>query len=362
MLFSTYSTSNIGGISMKKRKDGRWLKVIVIEGTRLYFYSSKKTEKQAEKDINRQILEYTQKEEKGRMFKDVADEWYEQHMPTLETQTIISYQSPYNYCLEVFGDEYIKNIKPQDIQLAIDRKACKGFALKTMRNQLSVFSLIFKFACLKSYIESNPCEYIKIPKNLKKSKRLIPDDEQIEKVKSSVLYSDMGLFAYLILYTGLRKGEALALNYEDIDFHNKCIRVTKSVYHDSNMPYIKQPKTDAGIREVILFDCLAEKLKGLKPRGLIFTGKDGGLMKKSTFKVRWKKYQEDNGITITPHQLRHAYASYILFDAGIDAKAAQVLMGHSDISTTQNIYTQITEAHKQSTYSKLNEYIKKFNE
>lgn len=345
---------------MKRRKDGRWLKVVIIEEKRLYFYSSKNTEKQAEKDIEHQILLYTQKEEKGRLFKDVAEEWYNYHIPTLEVQTAVSYQSPYNYCIEVFGATYIKDITPQDIQKAIDLKANKGFAMKTMRNQRSVFSLIFKYACVMGYIKSNPCEYVTIPKNLKKGRRDIPNDVQIEKVKKCN-DSQMGLFAYLVLYTGLRKGEALALTYDDIDFENKRIRVTKSVYHDSNVPHIKQPKTEAGIREVLLFDCLAEKLKSYKGKGLIFDGHNGELMKKSTFKTRWKKYQTDNNITITPHQLRHAYASYILFDAGIDVKSAQYLMGHSDISVTQNIYTHITENHRNTMYNKLNTFIENFN-
>ena len=55
-------------MNMKKRKDGRYLKVVTINGKRLYFYSSKTTEQQAERDINRQILSYTKQEEKGKLF------------------------------------------------------------------------------------------------------------------------------------------------------------------------------------------------------------------------------------------------------------------------------------------------------
>ncbi|MCC8169446.1 MAG: site-specific integrase [Oscillospiraceae bacterium] len=346
---------------MKQRKDGRWLKVVSINGKHIYFYSNKKTEKQAERDIAQQLLSYTEKEENGKTFSEVAEEWFYEHTPTLEVQTAESYRPPYTYCVEALGEKYIKDITPQNIQRAIDLKAQKGFAMKTVRNQLSVFSLIFKYACLHSYIESNPCEFVKVPKNLKKGRREIPNPKQIELVKTCT-DSQMGLFAYLVLYTGLRKGEALALTYEDIDFRNKRIRVTKSVYHEGNAPHIKQPKTSAGVREVLLFECLAKKLKNKNGTGLIFQGSDGGLMKKSTFKSRWQRYQSENGITITPHQLRHAYASYILFDAGIDVKAAQTLMGHSDISTTQNIYTHITETHRNVTYDRLNEFIEKFNQ
>ncbi len=345
---------------MTKRKDGRWLKVVIDGAKRLYFYSSKKTEKQAEKDIEKQILAYREKELKGKTFREVAEEWYDKHIPTVEVQTAEAYKPSYKYSIEVFGEIYIKELTPQNIQNAIDRKAVKGYAMKTMRNQLSIFSSIFKYAFVMGYISSNPCEYIKLPKNLKRGRRNIPNAEQIEKVKVST-NSQMGLLAYLLLYTGLRKGEALALTYEDIDYKNNRIFVTKSVYHDGNIPHVKQPKTEAGEREVYLFSCLADKLHAAGKTGLIFPGHDGELMHKSSFAKRWKKYQNENGITITPHQLRHAYASYILFDAGVDVKAAQSLLGHADISVTQNIYTHITEAHRQSTYNILNSFVEQFN-
>lgn len=72
---------------MKKRKDGRYLKVVTINGKRLYFYSSKTTEPQAERDINRQILAYTQQEERGKLFSEVSEEWEEEHFPKIEYNT-----------------------------------------------------------------------------------------------------------------------------------------------------------------------------------------------------------------------------------------------------------------------------------
>lgn len=350
---------------MKQRKDGRWVKTITTAGgKREFFYSTKKTEKQALKDIEKQILNYQEREEKGKLFKEVAEEWYDTHIPTVEVQTASGYKAPYHYCVEALGHFYIKDIKTQDIQKFIDRKASKGFAKKTIKNQLSVVSLIFKFACIQDYIDNNPCEYVRTPRNLGKTKRKIPTVAQIEKVKKHCT-TQMEMFAYFLLYTGLRKGEALALTYGDIDFKNKCIYVTKSVYHDSNTPNIKQPKTEAGIRTVMLFDNLEKQLKQhfgkCSKDTLLFPGTNGALMRKSTFLRRWGKYQKDNELNITPHQLRHAFASYILFDAGIDVKVAQLLMGHADVSTTRNIYTQITELRQDNTYLQLNEYVKNFD-
>ena len=68
---------------------------------------------------------------------------------------------------------------------------------------------------------------------------------------------------------------------------------------------------------------------------------------------KWKDYLAATGLQITPHQLRHAYAT-ILFDAGIDDKDAQELLGHANISTTRDIYTHISKSRFEKTAQKLN--------
>lgn len=70
----------------------------------------------------------------------------------------------------------------------------------------------------------------------------------------------------------------------------------------------------------------------------------------------WEAYVKATGLTITPHQLRHAYAG-VLFEAGLDAKDAQELMGHANISVTRDIYTQISKTHKIKAQEKLNAFV-----
>ena len=167
-----------------------------------------------------------------------------------------------------------------------------------------------------------------------------------------------GLLAYFLMYTGLRKGELLALQWKDIDFEKKEIYITKSVCHHNNVPHIKTPKTDSGNRTIMLLDCLSDKLKELKeqtPTNYIFSGSDTPLTN-SQFQCRWEKYQKESGLKITAHQLRHTFAT-ILFEANIDVKDAQNIMGHSDISVTQNIYTHIRKKRMQDTANKLNNFV-----
>lgn len=182
----------------------------------------------------------------------------------------------------------------------------------------------------------------------------MPSIEETEIVKNS-FDCTFGLFAYFLLYTGCRKGEALALQFKDINYTTKMINVSKSVYYVSNKAELKLPKTDAGVREVILLTRLADKLPKGKPDDYIFGDDNGNPMTAKKFLIMWGKYCEETGLTITPHQLRHAYAT-ILFEAGVDEKDAQELLGHANISTLRDIYTHISKTRKSETANRLNNF------
>ena len=167
----------------------------------------------------------------------------------------------------------------------------------------------------------------------------MPSDEDIQKVKTSV-NCEFGFLALFLIYTGCRKGEALALQFKDIDIENKKIKITKSVYFESDRPKIKQPKTENGIREIPLLDVLIPHLPKGKPEDYVFSPDGKTPYGQSTFNRHWKKYQEQSGVNATPHQLRHAYAT-LLYEANIDERLAMEIMGHADIATTRNIYTHI---------------------
>ena len=237
--------------------------------------------------------------------------------------------------------------------------------------------MIFNYAIYNGYIETNPAASIKPPSGLKTTKRELPEDNFIKTVERSVS-ADFGLFAYLILYTGMRRGEAMALRMEDIDIDAKIIHVTKSIYYANNKPVVKTPKSEAGKRDIILLDRLIPHLPKQK-HGYIFE-RDGNPLTLSAFQKRWRKYCLEIGLAtdtitekinpetkrkhvihdyeyhVTPHQLRHAFAT-ILFEAGIDEKDAQELLGHSSITLTRDVYTHIRSTRKEKTASKLNEYL-----
>ena len=112
---------------MKKRKDGRWARSVTIDGKRVFFYSTAKNERQANIDINRQIAAYHQNAERGKTFKEVADEWEEEHFKNLATQTEQSYKAFKEYAVDYFGDMNIDHIDSSEVDRFIIYRAKKGF-------------------------------------------------------------------------------------------------------------------------------------------------------------------------------------------------------------------------------------------
>lgn len=330
----------------KTRADGLMQRQVTINGKRKVFYGH------SDREINRKIAEYREEKKRGRLFKEIAEEWEKRHFPTLEYNTLKGYRPALRRAVEEFGSTPVSSITSKDIERYLTRFSKQGYAQKTVRNQLLVIHMALDHAMLEGDIEYNPAVPVHIPKGLSKKARELPPDEEIEIVKKS-LDKPFGLFAYFILYTGCRRGEALALTFGDIDRKNRVISITKSVYHDNNRPKIKRPKTAAGCREIILLDVLADKLPKGKPDDLLFPNEQGGILSETQFQRQWELYCSSAGIGATPHQLRHAYAT-ILFDAGLDDKDAQELLGHANISTTRDIYTHITQKRREKTAAILN--------
>ncbi len=115
--------------------------------------------------------------------------------------------------------------------------------------------------------------------------------------------------------------------------------------------------TDADMRDVPLLDCLVNLFEHKASDELIFPNDKGELIRNGNFTRLWDKYRSETNLKITPHQLRHAYAT-ILYDAGIDIKTAQYLLGHANIQTTMDIYTHLSQSRQDTAADILNSFMK----
>lgn len=354
---------------MVKRKDGLWQEAITINGKRKYFYGKTKAE------VLRKIKDFESVRTGSPLFEDTAEAWHTERIEQVTEKTATNYTAPLRRAKERFGHMELAEITPAMVQGYVKDIAAKKFAKRTVQLHLDVVSMIFDYAIVQpgAKITTNPCTAVKLPKGLSQKRRLPPTDEQMRAVDPGCRF---GLFAYFLMYTGLRPGELRALRYEDIDREKKLIHVSKAVTTPSNKAYIKETKTAAGTRDVDLLDVLDAVIPN-KKHGYVFGGEKP--LSKTQFQKEWLWFCRESGLAskeekvhigpnghryiqtiwkpmVTPHQFRHAYAS-MLDDAGIDETVAKDLLGHSSIVVTKDVYTHLRAAKKERAAEALNKYL-----
>lgn len=280
-----------------------------------------------------------QEAEKPVTFEQLADAWWAEIEPTLAETSTKSYKPAMRRAVEKFGKSPAAEITAQQVDTFI-RDFSTRYARKTVVAQLQVIRQILRWGEIKGAIQYNPAGSVKPPRNLKQTRRQAPQKDQIALIKQHAQNTPFGLFAALIYYTGCRRGEALGLMGKDIDRKNKLIYIRRSVYYMGNAPHIKAPKTEAGVRQVPLLPDLEKLLPERLQGGYIFSEPDGQPMTYKHVETLYNAYRAASGVTVTPHQIRHGYAT-ALYECGIDAKTAQALLGHAQISTTMDIYTHV---------------------
>ena len=248
------------------------------------------------------------------------------------------------------------------------RTKAAGYSASIVKMRKSIFTQILDRALMNGDIPYNPGVSVKLPKGLKKGKRSAPTEQEMKVIVEN-MNLQFGFFAFFLLFTGLRRGEALALRRQDIDLVHKSITVSKSVsFLGGNQPFVKEPKTEAGIRVVPiaagLYGPLVEYLASFDG-DIVFSymKKDGSKedrhMTSTTYKNAWAGYCEATGLNLTAHQLRHGAAT-IMFEAGVDVYTAQHILGHADVTMTMAIYTELREKQKVKSVKKLDRETRKY--
>ncbi len=346
---------------MKQRKDGRWCKVKTIDGIKVFFYSTEKTEKQAIKDIENQMIEYKARRHKEtHNFKILAEKMLEFQSNSIGYKTIECYNVALKHLSE-FNNCNIEDITPAMVQSLIDKMSKKeGYSFSSVSKVKITFGLVIDYAIVhENLIINNFIRSIKIPKGTKKGKVSAPPDFIRDTIIENAEKVEFGMWAMCLLCLGLRRGELAGLQKRKIDFTRNEILIDDAVEFISNQPHLKGiPKTDASIDTVPILNVLRpylEKMcKGLNPNDFIFGEKKP--LSETQIKKRWKKYCNAIGYNFNGHQLRHAYAK-LLYEAGIDPKTMQRLLRHADFSTTMNIYTDFSKEMTDKSVDAINQYI-----
>ncbi len=349
---------------MKRRADGRWVKVKTFDGNRISFYSTAETEKKALKDIENQMIAYSQKLNfSSHNFKILANKMLEFQNLSVTYNTSECYTYSVKHLSPLFGYN-IEDITPAMVQELLDNMATiYGYSFSAVAKTKVVFGLILDFAIVHEKLPlSNFTRSLKVPKNAKKGKVTSPPINITKTIIENAARADFGRWALCLLCTGLRRGELAALQRKDIDFDSGLIDVNKAVIFVVNQPQIKPiPKNDASIDTVPILQILRPHLEtlcdGLDPNDFLFGGKKP--LSKTMIDKRWKKYCSEIGYTFNGHQLRHAYAK-LLYKAGLDPKTMQRLLRHANFQTTMDIYTDFSNEMTDKSVTAVNEYLTNF--
>lgn len=288
-------------------------------------------------------------------FREISEAWEARHVERVGYKTAETYTAPLRRIRERFGSVPAEDLTAAEIQSFLNDLGKQAFSRRSVQLHRDIISMTFDDAILQGVLRVNPCAAVSLPRGLPSSRREMPDEATVDTVRART-DAPFALFALICLYAGLRRGEVLALRWEDVDLENRLIYVSRSVEYVGNDARVKAPKTAAGTRTVPLLDPLAEILPP-PGAGLIFPGKDDETpLTKSAFRKRWLKYCDAIGCEVTAHQLRHGFAT-ILYEAGVRDKDAQELLGHASIQVTRDVYTHIRQRQREATVKALNAYL-----
>lgn len=307
---------------------------------------------------------------KTKTFAAVADEWAQIQTERVERgelrQTTFKNYKPLCARLTAeYGDYDIKDINADHVRAALNQAKGFGYSRTVVNSVRVVFNGILQVAVNNKYIATNPAESVALPPKLPKGKRRAPTEEEASIILSHK-ETPFELYIYMLLCTGLRRAEGLALHKSDIDLDERFIHVRRSlVYPHDSTPTVSTPKTESSVRDVYIADILLDPLRDymktvrgdiLFPRRL----QNGAVREDKYFTATeisrlWDEYRHKYELPgdLTIHCLRHGTAT-ILFEAGVDVLTTAEMLGHSNTRTTMEIYEELRSSQRRRSLSKYN--------
>lgn len=340
---------------MKKRKDGRYVERVTFpDGSWKDVYGYSQPEVNAKKRaLTKQAEAGVDVDDKSTV-GEWAQKWFKEYKNSVRNNTAEMYKNSYNkYILPELANKPLKSIRPIHIQNVMNKASFRTVKSKDGEKQiptseslqskvLITMSQIFQTAYENRLISYNPCVGISVKKQQKEEKIKTLNEVQQISVLNASKDTRAELFVALGLYCGLRREESLGAMWTDIDFENKCIKLSRSVTFKGNQPVVEPfLKSSSSRRTVPIPPPLTDMLNSSERKSIyLCPSAKNVVMSKVSYNRMWESVQKNVDFEITSHMLRHTYCT-MLHKAGIDLKTAQYLMGHSDIRTTSKIYMHI---------------------
>ena len=303
-------------------------------------------------------------------FSELIEEYFRLYVPNnLKPITAYNYEKHINYhFMNYFGNKKLKDITTATITqfFATHKTMIKGelkpLSPSNAKRIYCILQSIFKFAVSQGCIKENPCRNVILPKKnpLEENKQMYMTAEELpEFLNMFQEYSSFNTIILVLLFTGMRSGECLGLQWEDIDFKNRKIYIRHTLSDVGGKHFLTTPKTATSIRHLFMNDNLMTLLKKHKTEQrklqmnlgskfqhpeMVFTSTTGNYKDRSSLNTQFRKFLKDTPFEyMTLHKLRHTNAT-LLLNNGIDLKIVSEHLGHADIAITAGTYTAVLDS------------------
>jgi integrase len=360
--------------SIYQRKDGRWVASIVLEDhSRKYYYGQ--TRKEAHEKLKNAQLEYEQgilATGPQQTVQQYLEYWLEDvHKAKVRLGTYDAYRTILNrHLIPELGHIRLQKLTTQLVQSFYAKKQKQGYSASRVRAIHAVLHRSLEHAKRIKLIGSNVCDGVELP--LSEQHEIQPlTPEQARLLLQKVREHHLEALLTLALTTGIRKGEILALRWRDIDLQKGTLQIRRTLSYMAHYGFKEgEPKTAKSKRKIALPPFVIETLKRhhtvqLEARlqvgedwvenDLVFSNKRGGFIVPMTLANHFTRLLVEIGLPhIRFHDLRHSAAT-LLLSMGVPAKVVQEILGHSNFSTTMDIYSHVLPSMQQEAMGKMDD-------
>lgn len=340
------------------------------------------TEKKADKLAKEEYINFKNKCKglsafnENMRFTELAEEYFKIFAPNkLKPITAYNYQKMVDYhFINYFGNKKLKDISTgmlTDFFHTHTTKDSEGNEKKlsppNSKKLYTILQSIFSFAVTQNYIKETPCKGVILPSKdptEDRKRKSLSEEELARFIPMFNEYSDLNVIIKVLLYTGMRSGECLGLQWSDIDFQNNIINIQHTLSDVGGRHFLTTPKTKNSKRYIAMSSAVSNILREHRKHQMelqlvlgdkfahpemVFTSSLGNYKDRSCLNTSFRRFLKGTEFDfLTLHSLRHCNAT-LLLNSGVDLKIVSEHLGHSDIGVTANIYADVLASSRRKT-------------